>query len=349
MIDGFALDCLYQTKSLKSSATDSAHKLHIINNYNNQYQDDAHQDYCSTLLTVVGAASASSVHSSTSLRGDDEDPISNLRSSLITTNRKLRAPKKKTLKKKKKKKKAGTDEPPFGNANGQDKEMKSCEKPLTLTLQAISELDTDTFYLLSAGALVFFVQAGFAMLMVCQKNVKNVMLKNMLDAISVGYAFAYGGADDGGLGGFFPPADVLGSDSIVAGTVAERSSNPTNLALQLQVLGALILSVGLYGFNPGSTLGAPMDSASFLSDLGDLVAAIQEQPLASVNEIEVEEEEDGSVSVRYGLSLCKEDGSEFDDDEAGLIVAGITDALNEFTQGLAELLGLSGVLWIIGI
>ena len=72
------------------------------------------------------------------------------------------------------------------------------------------------------------------------------------------------------------------------------------------------------------------------------------QPLASVNEIEMEEEEDGSVSVRYGLSLCKEDGSEFDDDEAGLIVAGITDALNEFTQGLAELLGLSGVLWIIG-
>jgi len=59
------------------------------------------------LLTVVGAASASGVHSSPALRGD-EDPISNLRTSLITTNRNLPA------KKKTKKKMKDGDEPPFG-------------------------------------------------------------------------------------------------------------------------------------------------------------------------------------------------------------------------------------------
>jgi len=59
------------------------------------------------LLTVVSAASASGVHSSTALRGD-EDPISNLRTSLITTNRNLPA------KKKTKKKMKDGDEPPFG-------------------------------------------------------------------------------------------------------------------------------------------------------------------------------------------------------------------------------------------
>ena len=147
------------------------------------------------LLTVVvvgaASASASSVHSSTTLRGDEMKIQSQtfVVSSLITTNRNLAAPKKKTLKKKKMKKDG--DEPPFGNANGQDKEMKSCEKPLTLTLQATSGLDTDTFYLPFAGALVFFMQAGFAMLCagsVRQKNVKNIMLKDMLDAGSGGGA-----------------------------------------------------------------------------------------------------------------------------------------------------------------
>ena len=45
--------------------------------------------------------------------------------------------------------------------------------------------DTDAFYLLYAGALVFLMQAGFAMLCagsVRAKNAKNIMLKNVLDA-----------------------------------------------------------------------------------------------------------------------------------------------------------------------
>ncbi len=63
----------------------------------------------------------------------------------------------------------------------------------------------DVFYLLFAGALVFFMQAGFAMLCagsIRAKNVKNIMCKNILDACggavgfwTIGYAFAYGGAD----------------------------------------------------------------------------------------------------------------------------------------------------------
>ena len=63
----------------------------------------------------------------------------------------------------------------------------------------------DTFFLIYASSLVFFIQACFAMLCagcVQLKNVQNSMLKNLLDTCgaalgfwSVGYAFAYGGMD----------------------------------------------------------------------------------------------------------------------------------------------------------
>eukprot|EP00980_Cylindrotheca_fusiformis_P006337 scaffold1356_cov123-Cylindrotheca_fusiformis.AAC.18 len=111
----------------------------------------------------------------------------------------------------------------------------------------------NTFFLLFAGALVFLMQAGFAMLCagsVRQKNVKNIMLKNMLDACggaigfwTIGYAFAYadnssgdktfiGGKnffvnqldESGGawIGFFFQFAFAATAATIVAGTVAER-------------------------------------------------------------------------------------------------------------------------------
>jgi len=61
--------------------------------------------------------------------------------------------------------------------------------------------ETDTFFLLWAGALVFIMQAGFATLSagsIRQKNVKNILLKNLLDACMgalswylFGYGFAY--------------------------------------------------------------------------------------------------------------------------------------------------------------
>lgn len=111
---------------------------------------------------------------------------------------------------------------------------------------------TNVFFLLFAGALVFMMQAGFAMLCagsVRQKNVKNIMLKNLLDACggalgfwAVGFAFAYdthSGTDptfiglhnffirDFSTGGeyidfFFQFAFAATAATIVAGTVAER-------------------------------------------------------------------------------------------------------------------------------
>ena len=125
----------------------------------------------------------------------------------------------------------------------------------------------DVFYLLFAAALVFFMQAGFAMLCagsVRQKNVKNIMLKNILDACggalgfwSVGYAFAYGGSssDSKGfignsgffLGDFTSGGDLIGwffqyamaatAATIVAGTVAERCKFEAYLCYSLMLTG----------------------------------------------------------------------------------------------------------------
>ena len=82
---------------------------------------------------------------------------------------------------------------------------------------------TDTnvrdFFLVDAGALIFFMQAGFAMVCagaVRQKNVQNTLLKNLLDACGaalafylVGYAFAFG---KDAPPGFAPPAEALTDD-----------------------------------------------------------------------------------------------------------------------------------------
>jgi len=125
----------------------------------------------------------------------------------------------------------------------------------------------NTFFLLFAGALVFLMQAGFAMLCagsVRQKNVKNIMLKNLLDACggalgfyTLGYGFAYGDGPvfigtsnfaitglnpevpaeepngTGYIGFFFQFAFAATAATIVAGTVAERCKMAAYLCYSL--------------------------------------------------------------------------------------------------------------------
>lgn len=115
---------------------------------------------------------------------------------------------------------------------------------------AEKDLNTDLtrWFLVIAGALVFFMQAGFAMLCagaVRKKNVNNTLLKNLLDACgaaiayySVGYAFSFGETDSTGItfigstnffmngvdpaSWFFQYAFSATAVTIVAGTLAER-------------------------------------------------------------------------------------------------------------------------------
>jgi len=125
----------------------------------------------------------------------------------------------------------------------------------------------DHFYLIYAGALVFFMQLGFAMLCagsIRAKNVKNVLLWNLMDSCGgglafwvTGYAFAYGGEDNSpqwtfiGNRNFFLMGDdvnlsywffqfafACAVSSIVAGTIAERT----------QMKGYLFYSMFLVGF-----------------------------------------------------------------------------------------------------
>jgi len=118
--------------------------------------------------------------------------------------------------------------------------------------------DVDVFYTLFCGALVFLMQCGFAMLCagsVRQKNVKNIMLKNLLDAcggalgfFTCGFALAYG--DNGTFVGatgekyflngytdyidfFFQFAFAATAATIVAGTVAERCKMSAYLCYSL--------------------------------------------------------------------------------------------------------------------
>lgn len=125
--------------------------------------------------------------------------------------------------------------------------------------------DLNDFLLVLAGAMIFFMQSGFAMLCagsVRLKNVQNTMLKNLLDACGaalafyiIGFAFAFGGQDRSvattviGLSDFasvgpsasywfFQYTFSATSVTIVAGTLAERC----------QMIAYLCYSMVLAGF-----------------------------------------------------------------------------------------------------
>jgi len=146
---------------------------------------------------------------------------------------------------------------------------------LSAELSAICMLDANltnvqsglnVFFLLFAGSLVFFMQTGFAMLCagsIRQKNVKNIMLKNLLDACggalgfwSIGFALAYGGNTDAvtfiGTTNFFLSDSSTGPEyinfffqfafaataaTIVAGTVAERCKMQAYLCYSIFLTG----------------------------------------------------------------------------------------------------------------
>jgi len=121
----------------------------------------------------------------------------------------------------------------------------------------------DIFFLLVMATLVFFMQTGFAMLCagsVRQKNVKNILFKNLLDACGgalgfwlLGYGFAYGegptfiGGSNFALKGistgydyaffFFQFAFAATAATIVAGTVAERCKMVAYLCYSLMLTG----------------------------------------------------------------------------------------------------------------
>jgi Amt family ammonium transporter len=125
---------------------------------------------------------------------------------------------------------------------------------------------SNSFLLVLSAALVFFMQAGFAMLCagaVREKNVQNTMLKNLLDACgaaiaywSIGYAFSYGGDDPtssnktfiGNTNFFLMGVDDFGfwlfqyafsaaSATIVAGTLAERCQMAAYLCYSCMLVG----------------------------------------------------------------------------------------------------------------
>lgn len=120
--------------------------------------------------------------------------------------------------------------------------------------------------LIYAAALVFFMQAGFAMVCagaVRKKNVQNTMLKNLLDACgaslafyTIGYAFAFGGSDYSSTEKSFVGSQnffLMGEDdyafflfqyafsaasaTIVAGTLAERCQMAAYLCYSFMLTG----------------------------------------------------------------------------------------------------------------
>jgi ammonium transporter, Amt family len=94
----------------------------------------------------------------------------------------------------------------------------------------------DTFFLLMAAFLVFFMQAGFALLtagLTRAKNTVNILMKNLLDFCfgsiafwALGWGFAYGAS----AGGF------IGTDQFFLGDVREAGSVPLLASWLFQVV-----------------------------------------------------------------------------------------------------------------
>lgn len=152
--------------------------------------------------------------------------------------------------------------------------------------------ELNSFYLMWAGALIFLMQAGFATLSagsIRAKNVKNILLKNLLDACIgawawylLGYGFAYDSGNGNAFIGssqygfalsgvedkdadhahgydwiswFFQYAFAAAAATIVSGAVAERC----------QLVAYLIYSFGITGFVYPVVVHWVWDGNGFLS------------------------------------------------------------------------------------
>ena len=147
-------------------------------------------------------------------------------------------------------------------------------------------------------ALVFFMQAGFAMLCagsVRRKNAQNTMLKNLLDAcgaaiafFTVGYAFAFGGESNPnvdktvttflGTENFFGKGEVdlaffffqytfsAASVTIVAGTLAERCQMAAYLCYSFFLTGFVYPVVAHAAWSPRGFLSP--DNVNPILDMG---------------------------------------------------------------------------------
>ena len=109
----------------------------------------------------------------------------------------------------------------------------------------VNATDLDSLWVLLCGCMVFYMQAGFAMLevgTVRSKNSHNILLKNIVDVCAgticwwiLGYSFAYGDSSNNFIGytnpfkgtdeldWFFQWAFATTATTIVSGSIAERT------------------------------------------------------------------------------------------------------------------------------
>jgi len=151
------------------------------------------------------------------------------------------------------------------SASGSDEETLKCITTQLLIQDTADREFSRTIFLVFSAAMVFYMQAGFAMLCagaVRKKNVQNTMLKNLLDAcgasiafFAFGFAFAFGdGSNPNGFIGttkfllinvedyaffLFQYAFSAASATIVAGTLAERCQMAAYLCYSLMLAGVV--------------------------------------------------------------------------------------------------------------
>jgi len=171
--------------------------------------------------------------------------------------------------------------------------------------------ENNTFFLLWAGAIVFLMQAGFATLSagsIRQKNVKNILLKNLLDACMgaitwyfIGYGFAYdnndgangfigrgsdtfalSGLDDTGathahgndwIGWFFQFAFAAAAATIFSGAVAERCALAAYLIYTCFITGFIYPVVVHWVWDANGWLSAFNAEASVLTGCIDFAGS----------------------------------------------------------------------------